>query len=133
MIDWAVPELAVVLPAGLVVVLIALPLAVAGALAVKMLSVQHRFDELRRAADRDRAEADVARRQAVDGRTRLERALDAIPQAVLIADADGQVVMRNRVAAAFTDARHSDALVEAAIDELLALSLIHISEPTRPY
>ncbi len=42
---------------------------------------------------------------------------------MLIADADGQVVVRNRVADTFADARHSDALVEAAIDELLADAL----------
>ncbi|CAN5704620.1 two-component system sensor histidine kinase SenX3 [soil metagenome] len=50
---------------------------------------------------------------------RLARALGAIPQGVVICDEEGEVVFRNDVAAAFFVARHSDALVEAAIVELL--------------
>jgi two-component system sensor histidine kinase SenX3 len=52
--------------------------------------------------------------------TRLGRALGAIPQGVVICDEAGQVVFRNEAASGFFAARHSEALVEAAIDELLA-------------
>ncbi len=51
------------------------------------------------------------------------QAMEAIPQGVVICDDGGQVVHRNRVAETFTAARHSEALVAAAIDELLAAAL----------
>lgn len=50
---------------------------------------------------------------------RLQRALDAIPEGVLIADEAGEVVFRNAVAETYRDARHADALVAAALDELV--------------
>ena len=50
---------------------------------------------------------------------RLIRALDVIPQGVVLADRDGNVVFRNEPASDFFAARHSEALVEAAINELL--------------
>ena len=50
----------------------------------------------------------------------------------LITDADGQVVVRNRIAESFADARHSDALVEAAIDELLGEALVGALRPRLP-
>ena len=54
---------------------------------------------------------------------RLVRAVEAIPQGVVICDDAGTVVFRNQVAAAFNAARHSEALVAAAVDELLAAAL----------
>ena len=51
---------------------------------------------------------------------RLIRALDVIPQGVVLADRDGNVVFRNEPASDFFAARHCEALVEAAITELLA-------------
>ena len=61
--------------------------------------------------------------RAEDARRRLVHALDAIPQAVLITDADGRVIFRNQSAETFESARHSDALVEAAITELVGSAL----------
>ena len=110
-------------PAPLLVALIAVPVAVAAILAVRLVALRRDLDRGRQQADRVRADADAERLEAVEARARLERALDAIPQAVLITDAAGQVVVRNRVADSFADARHSDALVEAAIDELLTEAL----------
>ncbi|HEY5154342.1 MAG TPA: ATP-binding protein [Acidimicrobiales bacterium] len=75
--------------------------------------------ETKAAAAAELARSDHERSSAEELRTRLLRALDAIPQGVLIADAHGKVVYRNRVAESFADARHSDALVEAAVGELL--------------
>ena len=72
----------------------------------------------------ERARTDQERASAGDLASRLARALDAIPQGVLIADTAGTVVFRNRVAETFADARHSDALVEAAVGELLAEALL---------
>lgn len=51
---------------------------------------------------------------------RLASAIDAIPQGVVICDGEGEVVFRNAVGARFSEARHGEALVAAAIDELLA-------------
>ena len=45
------------------------------------------------------------------------------PRRVLITDAAGQVVFRNQIAETFESARHSDALVEAAITELVGAAL----------
>jgi two-component system sensor histidine kinase SenX3 len=50
---------------------------------------------------------------------RLVSALDVIPQGIVLTDGSGRVAFRNRVAHEFTAARHSDALVERAIDELI--------------
>jgi two-component system sensor histidine kinase SenX3 len=51
---------------------------------------------------------------------RLSRALEAIPQGVVICDENGTVVFRNGVAAGFTGARHGDAIVAAAIEDMLS-------------
>lgn len=50
----------------------------------------------------------------------LVRALDAIPQGVVICDARGTVVLENEVGAAYSRARHGDALVSAAVSDVLA-------------
>lgn len=50
---------------------------------------------------------------------RLAEALDAVPGGVLVADETGQVVFRNGPAEEYHGARHGEALVEAAVGELL--------------
>ncbi|MGH9183391.1 MAG: sensor histidine kinase [Acidimicrobiales bacterium] len=74
---------------------------------------------LERAADR----AVAAARDALVEVARLDRALEAIPQGVVICDEDGREVFRNWVAAGFAGARHSEALVEAAIQDGLGSAL----------
>jgi two-component system sensor histidine kinase SenX3 len=59
-----------------------------------------------------------------DQRLRLDRALGAIPEGVVVTDQQGRVVLRNSAAARFAEARHGDALVEAAVDELVAEVLV---------
>jgi two-component system sensor histidine kinase SenX3 len=59
---------------------------------------------------------------------RLSRALEAIPQGVLICDDQGDVAYRNSAAAAFAGARHGDALVLAAIGELIQRALAGTAE-----
>ncbi len=59
---------------------------------------------------------------------RLLAALDVIPQGIVLADGDARVVYRNQVAASFADARHGDALVQPAIDELVAAAVAGRSE-----
>jgi two-component system sensor histidine kinase SenX3 len=66
----------------------------------------------------DERDAEAGRSQVE--RIRLERALDGIPEGVVITDGSGAVVFRNRAAQTFAAARHADALVEAAVGELTA-------------
>jgi two-component system sensor histidine kinase SenX3 len=61
-----------------------------------------------------------------EARSRLEWALQAIPQGVRIVDEQGEVVFRNHIAAGFESGRHSDALVAAAVEELIADALIGV-------
>jgi two-component system sensor histidine kinase SenX3 len=51
----------------------------------------------------------------------LRAAFDALPLAVVVADASGEPVLRNRRARALAAARHSDAIAARALDELVAL------------
>jgi two-component system sensor histidine kinase SenX3 len=111
--------------------IVGLLLAMLVALARSLRKLRTQLAEQRRAARSAQADMAAERVHADETRLRLAQALDAIPQGVLIADAEGHVVVRNRVADSFADARHSDALVEAAIDELLAEAL-EGHEGTRP-
>jgi two-component system sensor histidine kinase SenX3 len=74
-------------------------------------------------SERDQLRATDDARRFADATHRLEQALDAMPQGVVVTDAAGAVVFRNDVAEVFSDARHSDALVEAAIGELVTGAL----------
>ncbi len=77
-------------------------------------------------------ELELARQSLADLRDRLSRnrelegrlaqALEAIELGVVICRADGEVVFRNAAATGFASARHGDALVKAAIEELLDLA-----------
>ena len=68
-------------------------------------------------AVRDRVFADQRERSSVG---RLQEALDSLALAVLVVDETGEVLERNIAAGAFIEARHSDALVGAVVNELLA-------------
>ena len=61
--------------------------------------------------------------EAVDTCDRLQEALDTLPQAVLIVDGSGATRVHNTAAEAFVEARHADALVEAAVGELMDAAL----------
>jgi two-component system sensor histidine kinase SenX3 len=52
-------------------------------------------------------------------RARLAEALVASPDAVIVVDADGAVVLRNEASERFHDGRHADALAESEIREML--------------
>jgi two-component system sensor histidine kinase SenX3 len=54
---------------------------------------------------------------------RLMRAIEVGTQGVVICDDSGEIVYRNDVAAELTAARHGEALVRAAVDELLGAAL----------
>jgi two-component system sensor histidine kinase SenX3 len=73
----------------------------------------------------ERGVEDARRRtsEAVRASGTLQEALDQLPQAVLIVDDSGTIVARNEAASAFVSARHGDALVEAAVGELMDAAL----------
>jgi two-component system sensor histidine kinase SenX3 len=99
-------------------VLVAVTVAFGLALTVSLLRRRRLTTQLQQ-AERDRSDVIEALGAATENLARLERALDAIPQGVVLADSAGTVVFRNDVAQAFAGGRHSDALVEAAVGELL--------------
>jgi len=66
--------------------------------------------------------ADERQHDAVLVRQRLEQALDRLPGGVLVTDASGAMVFRNSLADEFHEARHGEALVEAAVAELADLA-----------
>lgn len=55
---------------------------------------------------------------------RLARSLDAIAQGVVVVDGDGHVVFTNEAGGLYSEARHGDALVEAAIGDLARRALV---------
>lgn len=57
------------------------------------------------------------------GDPRVERALRALPLGVVVTDPSGESVYRNRFAARFENARHGEALVEAAVEEVIRLAV----------
>ena len=62
----------------------------------------------------ERAQADAAERE------QFSEALHASPDAVIVVDVDGVELLRNDAAERFRDGRHSDALAEEQINDLLA-------------
>lgn len=76
----------------------------------------------------ERLEAAIERHFAKQAATRvtadrLVGALDVIPQGIVLADASGQIVFRNRTAGTYLTARHGDALVGSLITELIATAV----------
>ena len=61
----------------------------------------------------------LARGEAVVAVGRMAQALENIPQGVILCDENGDVTFRNKAATTFSAARHGDALVAAAIEEML--------------
>ncbi|MDE0614114.1 MAG: ATP-binding protein [bacterium] len=102
---------------ALVVVAAAVGLVIVGAVAWR--EHRHFVD-----AEENRRRDDEMHRRHEDevagSETRLRLSLDAITQGVVMADADGTVLYRNPYSQPFTEARHGEALVEAAVSELLA-------------
>lgn len=102
-------------------------LAVVAAIALAAVAILWRRASLA-AADVGAREADLA--AARDDAARAARAVqvltaafDEVPQGVVLCDAEGRDVLRNRAADAFAGARHAEALVEQAIFEDLRAAL----------
>ena len=69
-------------------------------------------------ADRGHVNAESA--PAADPDARLVSALSALPLGLVVTDRDGTIVFRNDVAAEFDSGRHTDAIVAAALDEVIS-------------
>ncbi len=55
--------------------------------------------------------------------TRMAHAISAIEDGIVLLDAEGTIVFRNRPAETYLDARHGEAIVESAIEELAQAAL----------
>jgi two-component system sensor histidine kinase SenX3 len=109
---------ALLVVAGLVVVVLLLR--------VRRLTADVVVSEQRAAIADERAREQGDHAQAA--RARLEMALDAIPQGMLILDRHGEITYANAVAAAFETARHGDALVAAAVEDVVADAIVGQTE-----
>jgi two-component system, OmpR family, sensor histidine kinase SenX3 len=76
-----------------------------------------------RALERDLATLDARRADDRAERDLLSDAHQALPIGVIVTDAAGEILNRNRMAARYVGARHADAIVEATIPELVAAAL----------
>ncbi len=101
-----------------------------GALRAQLDALRARFERTPGAASAtfdeatQRLEVAVDRHFAKQAATRvtadrLVGALDVIPQGIVLADAAGHIVFRNRTASSYLAARHGDALVGSLITELI--------------
>ncbi|MBA3653317.1 MAG: two-component sensor histidine kinase [Actinobacteria bacterium] len=70
-------------------------------------------------AEEDAASAALRATEASGETRRLRRALDVLPEGVIVCDEDGHVLYRNRTAQGLVEARGADVLVAKAVDELL--------------
>jgi two-component system, OmpR family, sensor histidine kinase SenX3 len=83
------------------------------------LSATSALDHLEKALAREQANATAARLSV----ERLDRALDALPTGVVVADERGAVVLRNEAARHFLGVRHADVLVDEAVGAHLRSAL----------
>jgi two-component system, OmpR family, sensor histidine kinase SenX3 len=100
--------------------LVNLSLRLEDAPTVEARRLEHNLARLERAVERAVVRTDGASVAAA----RLAHALHAIPQGVVICDEHGREVFRNRAANRVTDGRQGEALVAAAIAELLDRAVI---------
>jgi two-component system, OmpR family, sensor histidine kinase SenX3 len=87
-------------------------------------AIQERVSKAQQEADRA---ALLATESGMEAR-RLRRALDVLPEGVVVCDDSGQVVYRNRAAQALVDARDADVLAARAVEEVLAVARLGVPE-----
>lgn len=80
------------------------------------------FDELLAVVERSVRELRAEKLESESGAARLQAALDALPVAVMVFDGDGGIIESNAAAVPFLEARHGDALVGAAVSDLIGVS-----------
>lgn len=112
-------------------VLAAVIVCLSGGVVALVLRNRNLVDRLETGAERarqDLANAEDRVDDSVTALSRLEMALDAIPQGVLILDSSGKAVYSNSVATAFDSARHGDAIVAAAVEDVVADSALGVGD-----
>ena len=80
-------------------------------------------DQLLASIERSLRDARVDALEEREHTARLQLALESMAEAVLVYDTDGVMLEHNASAAQYIDARHGDALVGAAIGDLVRVSL----------
>ncbi|HEX3621752.1 MAG TPA: ATP-binding protein [Acidimicrobiales bacterium] len=93
-----------------------LPIGTSGRLAERLAAAEQESQRLREGVRRAEEEA-----------ARLRDAIEALPHAVVVCDASGAVVLRNRRSTELAGGRHAVALVDRAVEEVVAAG-----EATRP-
>jgi two-component system sensor histidine kinase SenX3 len=78
-------------------------------------------------AERQAAAAEERARRAEAEATRLREAIEALPHAVVVCDPSGEVVLRNDRGADLEGDRHAGALIDRAVEEVVAAG-----QATRP-
>jgi len=81
---------------------------------------KQRLAERLAAAERRSAEVDERARRDATEAARLRDAIEALPHAVVVCDIAGNIVLRNRRSLDLEGGRHAAALVERAVEEVVA-------------
>ncbi|MEJ6510843.1 MAG: ATP-binding protein [Actinomycetota bacterium] len=81
-----------------------------------------RFDDLLSAVERSVRDLRSENHESDEARFRLQAALDALPVAVMVFDGEGLVIDSNLASMPFLEARHGDALVGAAVNDLVRVA-----------
>ncbi|MCX6510733.1 MAG: ATP-binding protein [Actinobacteria bacterium] len=81
-----------------------------------------RFDDLLSAVERSVRDLRSENHESDGARFRLQAALDALPVAVMVFDGEGLVIDSNMASTPFLEARHGDALVGAAVNDLVRIA-----------
>lgn len=81
-----------------------------------------RFDDLLSAVERSVRDLRSESHESDEARFRLQAALDALSVAVMVFDGEGLVIDSNLASTPFLEARHGDALVGAAVNDLVRIA-----------
>ena len=81
-----------------------------------------RFDDLLAIVERSVRDLRSENLQSESAQFRLQSALNALPVAVMVFDGEGSVVESNAASKPFLEARHGDALVGAAVNDLIRVA-----------
>ena len=81
-----------------------------------------RFDDLLASVERAVRDLRSENLQAESAQFRLQSALDALPVAVMVFDGEGSIIESNLASQPFLEARHGDALVGAAVNDLIRVA-----------
>lgn len=81
-----------------------------------------RFDDLLATVERSVRDLRSENLHGESAKFRLQAALDALPIAVMVFDGEGTIIESNSASQPFLEARHGDALVGAAVNDLIRVA-----------